>query len=103
MIEMARLYLDRFLQNSSDMSDILCAREIVFDYAVSCALGMYVLAAADIDCGVLHRSVTITVEADDIAALDIVLGNLFALLGLRCSAVRQRDIVVILEAVHNES
>ena len=64
---------------------------------------MNVFTAADVDCRVLHRSVTVTVEADDIAALDVVLGDLFTLLGLRCSAVRQRDIVVILEAVHDES
>ena len=64
---------------------------------------MYVFAAADVDCRVLHRSVTVTVEADDVAALDIVLGNLFTLLGLRCCTMGQRDIIVILKAVHYES
>ena len=71
------------------MRDILCIREVIFNYAVLSALGVNVLAAADIDRRVLHRAVAVTVEADDVAALDVFTGDLFTLLGLRCSAVRQ--------------
>ena len=78
-----------FLNYSPDMSYVFSVCEVIFNYAVLSALGVYVLAAADVDRRVLHRSVTVTVEADDIAALDVFFRDLFALLGLGCSAVRQ--------------
>ena len=64
---------------------------------------MYVFVVSYIECRVLHCAVSVTVEADDITYLDLVLGNFPALSGLARSAVRQRDSIVCVVAVHNET
>ena len=85
------------------MCDVLCRGELVCDYSILGTLSVYISIISDVERGVFHSSVTVTVEADDIAALDVFFGNFLTLLGLACSTVRERDIVVVLVAVHNES
>ena len=41
---------------------------------------MYVFVITYVKCGVFHCAVTVTVEADDVAYLDLVLGYFPALL-----------------------
>ena len=64
---------------------------------------MNVFVVAYIKRGVFHCSVAVTVETDDVTNLYLVLGDLPAFLGLARCAVRQRDSIVCLVAVHNES
>ena len=64
---------------------------------------MNVFVVTYIECGVFHCSVTVTVEAYDITDLDLVLGDLPALLRLARCTMRQRDSIICLVAVHNES
>ena len=91
------------LSYTSDVCDVLCGRELVCNNAVLCTLCVYISIISDIDRGVFHCSVTVTVKADDVAALDVFFCNFLTLLGLACSAVRERDVVVVLVAVHNET
>ena len=64
---------------------------------------MYISIISDVDRRVFHRSVAVTVEAYDITALDVIFRDFLTLLGLHRSTMRERDLVVILEAVHNET
>ena len=72
------------LSYTSDVCDVLCGRELVCNNAVLCTLCVYISIISDIERGVFHCSVTVTVKADDVAALDVFFCNFLTLLGLAC-------------------